>query len=81
MPAPKQKVMGFASLDCVLIGNLATNPNKQELLARPVRHPEALALEVERAIAESIKDQDRRPPREMPMACGLMFANYLSTVS
>jgi hypothetical protein len=38
-------------------------------------------LEVERAIAESIKDQDRRPPREMPMACGLMFANYLSTVS
>jgi hypothetical protein len=36
----------------------ATNPNKQELLARLARHPEILALEVERAIAESIsKDQ------------------------
>ena len=112
MPAPKQKVMGFASLypsyadmtsfggntpafpaqwllgllrafaderlsyeDCVLIGKLAINPNKQELLARPARHPEALALEVERAIAESIsKHQDRRPPWEMPMACAIALA-------
>ena len=44
--------------DCFLVGKLATNPNKQELLVRPARHPETLALEVERASAESIsKDQ------------------------
>jgi hypothetical protein len=40
--------------DCVLIGKLATNPNKQELFARLAMHPETLAFEVERASAESI---------------------------
>ena len=53
--------------DCVLIAKLTTDPNKQELLARPTRHHETSALEMERTIAKSIsKDQARRPHGEMP---------------
>ena len=39
--------------DCALISRLATNPSKQELFERLAKHLETLALEVERAIAQS----------------------------
>ena len=54
MQAQLEKLRTEAA-ECALIRDLATDPKKRELFTRLADHLTALASEVERAIAESVK--------------------------
>jgi len=43
-------------VECELIRDLATNPRKRELFARLATHFDALAKEIEKAMADSTSD-------------------------
>ena len=54
MQAQLQKLRTDAA-ECALIRDLATDPKKRELFTKLADHLTVLASEVERAIAESVK--------------------------
>jgi hypothetical protein len=54
MQAQLEKLRTEAA-ECALIRDLATDPKKRELFTRLADHLTALASEVERAIADSVK--------------------------
>ncbi|MDA9504760.1 hypothetical protein XI09_08470 [Bradyrhizobium sp. CCBAU 11386] len=54
MQAQLEKLRTEAA-ECALIRDLATDPKKRELFTRLAEHLSVLASEVERAIADSVK--------------------------
>jgi hypothetical protein len=62
--------LGADAAECALIGDLATNPEKQELFARLAEHLRRLASELEHAISSEHEEAQDSPGSGPLPRCG-----------